>query len=443
MSNPTTASVREFTRRVILATTVIWSISRALHASRVWSDVPSLDSPDANISVSPFCFAKEVTDSISIPSEIRIHDTTLREGEQTPGVVFSPQDKLAIARKLDQVGIQQIESGFPVASQGERMAVRLIAREGLEARIFGFARAVPSDIEAVAECDAFGVVLSFPPSDIHLKYKLKMTRKEYLAKAVQAVELAKKHGLYVTYSAEDSTRADLDFLKRIFNEIARAGANTVRVVDTVGAITPLAMRYLVREIRKAVDIPVEIHCHNDHGLALANTLAALEEGASVISSSIDGLGERAGLAATEEIIITLHNLYGIRSFNTKSLFELCKLVENLSRIKISPNKPVVGENVFAHTTGIHQHGVLENPTTYESYPPELVGRERSLLLGKLSGTHAVVHKLHALGYNASREKVTEVLAAVKEMSEKRRSALSDSEFAEIAQQVLKKRKDES
>jgi isopropylmalate/homocitrate/citramalate synthase len=270
-----------------------------------------------------------------------------------------------------------------------------------------------------------------------------MTREEYLAKAVQAVELAKKHGLYVTYSAEDSTRADLDFLKRIFNEIARAGANTVRVVDTVGAITPLAMRYLVREIRKAVDIPVEIHCHNDHGLALANTLAALEEGASVISSSIDGLGERAGLAATEEIIITLHNLYGIRSFNTKSLFELCKLVENLSRIKISPNKPVVGENVFAHTTGIHQHGVLENPTTYEPYPPELVGRERSLLLGKLSGTHAVVHKLHALGYNAPREKVTEVLAAVKEMSEKRRSALSDSEFAEIAQQVLKKRKDES
>jgi len=323
------------------------------------------------------------------------------------------------------------------------MAVRLIARDGLEARIFGFARALPSDIEAVAECDAFGVVLSLPPSDIHLKYKLKMTREEYLARAVQAVELAKEHGLYVTYSAEDSTRADLDFLKCVFNEITRAGASTVRVVDTLGSITPLGMRYLVREIRKAVDIPVEVHCHNDHGLALANSLAALEEGASVISSSINGLGERAGLAATEEIIMALHNLYAIHSFKTKSLFELCKLVEDLSRIKIPPNKPVVGENVFVHTSGIHQHGVLENPTTYEPYPPELVGRQRSLLLGKVSGTHGVVHKLHALGYSAPREKVAEVLAAVKEISEKRRSTISDGEFAEIVQQVLKEPRDVS
>ena len=397
-----------------------------------------MDSLDDYISVSSFCYAKEVAKSFSAPSEVIVHDTTLREGEQTPGVVFSPQDKLAIARKLDQVGIQQIESGFPAASRGERTATRAIVKENLAAKIFGFARAVLGDIDAVAECEAFGVVLSYPPSDMHLKYKLKVTREEYLERAVQAVEHAKKYGLYVTYSAEDSTRADLGFLKRVFKEVTRAGADTVRVADTLGAITPVAMKYLVREIRKVVCAPVEVHCHNDHGLGVANALAALEEGASVISSSVDGLGERAGLAATEEIIMALHNLYGIRGFNTRGLFDLCKLVEDLSKITIAPHKPVVGENVFIHASGIHQHGVLKNPATYEPYPPELVGRERSLLLGKLAGTHAVVHKLHALGYNAPKEKVSEVVTTVKEMSENRRKALSDKEFAEIARQVLKK-----
>ena len=367
-----------------------------------------------------------------------IHDTTLREGEQTPGVVFSPLDKLAIARKLDGVGVQQIESGFPAASYGEREAVSAIAREKLQASVFGFARAVPNDIDAVAECEAFGVVLAFAPSDIHLKYKLKMTREQYLERAVRVVEHAKSYGLYVTYSAEDSTRADLSFLKRVFNEVTRAGADTVRVVDTLGVITPAAMRYLVREVRKVVDVPVEVHCHNDHGLALANCLAAVEEGASVISSSVNGLGERAGLAATEEIIIALHNLYRIRDFNTKALFDLCKLVEHLSKIAISPTKPVAGENIFVHTSGTHQQGVLENPITYEPYPPELVGRERSLLLGKLCGSHAVMHKLRELGYNTSKENVSELVSLVKEMSEKRQSVISDEEFAELAHKLLRK-----
>ena len=396
---------------------------------------------DARICVSPLCFRTEVTRTLSAPNKVIIHDTTLREGEQTPGVAFKPEDKLAIARKLDEVGIQQIESGFPAASNGEKLAIRTIVRERLKAKVFGFARAVPSDVDAVAECEAFGVVLSFPPSDIHLKYKLKITREEYLQKAVQVVEHAKKYGLYVTYSAEDSTRSDLFFLKRVFKAVTKAGADRVRVVDTLGAITPTAMKYLIREIRKTVEVPIEIHCHNDHGLAVANSLAAFEEGATVISSSIDGLGERAGLAATEEIIISLHNLYNFRFFNTKGLSDLCKLVERLSKIAISPNKPVVGENVFAHTSGIHQHGVLENPITYEPYPPELVGQRRSLLLGKLSGTHAVVYKLHALGFNAPREKVTEIVNIVKETSEQRRSSLSDNEFREIVEEVLEKQKE--
>lgn len=397
-----------------------------------------MDLPDARICVSPLCFRREVVKSVSTPDEAIIHDTTLREGEQTPGVAFKPEDKLAIAKKLDEVGIQQIESGFPAASKGEKLAIRGIVKEKLKAKVFGFARAVLSDVDAVAECEAFGVVLSFPPSDIHLKYKLKMTREEYLHQAVQVVEYAKKYGLYVTYSAEDSTRSDILFLKKVFETVVKAGADRARVVDTLGAITPAAMKYLVREIRKTVEVPIEIHCHNDHGLAVANSLAAFEEGATVISSSVNGLGERAGLAASEEVIIALYNLYNFRCFNTTKLYDLCKLVESLSKIVVPPNKPVVGENVFVHTSGIHQHGVLENPITYEPYPPELVGQQRLLLLGKLSGTHAVLHKLHALGYNAPREKVAEIVAMVKETSERRRSALSDNEFLGIVEEVFEK-----
>ncbi|MEM4700135.1 MAG: homocitrate synthase family protein [Candidatus Nezhaarchaeales archaeon] len=393
---------------------------------------------DERIAVSPLNFLPEVRGLMRLPERVIIHDTTLREGEQTPGVVFRPEDKLAIARALDAVGIQQIEAGFPAASQGEREALRAIVKEGLRAQVFGFARAVKSDIDEVIKCDAYGLVLSFPPSDIHLKYKIRMTREEYLERAVELVEYAKDHGLYVTYSAEDSTRTDLDFLKRVFRTVVEAGCDRARVVDTLGCIHPSAMRFLIRQLVESLPpgTPIEVHCHNDHGLGLANSLAAVEEGASVISSSVNGLGERAGITATEEVVLALNNLYRIGCFNTERLYELCKLVERVSNIKIHPLKPLAGDNVFAHVSGVHQHAVLVNAITYEPYPPELVGQRRRLVIGKLSGRHAIKSKLEELGLPVSDEELLKVVEAVKRASEERKSALSDEEFLSLAKSVL-------
>ena len=387
------------------------------------------------INVAPFNFYDEVVKTMKIAHEIIIHDTTLREGEQSPGVVFSTDDKLKIAEGLDEIGIQQLEAGFPAASPGEMEAVTALAKQGLKAKIFGFGRAVKSDVDAILETGAWGYVMSFPPSDIHLKYKLKMTREQYLERAVEIVEYAKAHGLYITYSAEDSTRADLSFLIRVFKTVVDAGVDRARIVDTLGAIIPAAMKYLVTAVAQAVDVPVEVHCHNDHGLAVANTLAAVEAGATTLSTSVNGLGERAGLAPTEEVLISLYNLYNVRYFDLAKLVELCRFVEKASGVALSPSKVVVGANIFTHASGIHQHGVLQNTTTYEPYPPELVGQTRRLVLGKLSGSHAVSSKLQEFGIEASTEDVKKILLKVKRKSEKRKSVLSDEEFLRIVHEV--------
>jgi methanogen homocitrate synthase len=387
------------------------------------------------INVSPFNFYKDVDRDMKIPKEIIIHDTTLREGEQAPGVVFSPDDKLVIGQWLDKIGVQQLESGFPAASPGEMEAVTALAKEGLNAKIFGFGRAVKSDIDAVIKTGAWGIVISFPPSDIHLKYKLKMTREEYLERAVTMVEYAKAHGLFISYSAEDSTRADLEFLKKTFKTVVEAGVDRVRIVDTLGAIHPSAMKFLVKEIMRTVDAPIEVHCHNDHALGVANTLAAIETGATTASTSLLGLGERAGLAATEEVILALYNLYNVRYFDISSLYRLCRFIEEVSGVTIYPSKVVAGRNIFTHATGIHQHGVLQNSTTYEPYPPELVGQKRRLVLGKLSGSHAVSSKLNEFGIKATKKEVKKILSEVKKKSEKRKSVLSDNEFLKIVQRV--------
>ncbi|MEM4576000.1 MAG: hypothetical protein QW701_00910 [Candidatus Nezhaarchaeales archaeon] len=389
------------------------------------------------MAVSYYNFLPEVRELMELPSLVIIHDTTLREGEQAAGVIYRPEDKLYIAKLLDEVGIQQIEAGFPAASKGEREALKLIVNEGLNAKIFGFARAVKSDVDAVADVGAYGLVMSFPPSDIHLKYKLRISREEYYNKAIELVEYAKSRGLYITFSAEDSTRADLNFLVKVFNGIVEAGCDRVRIVDTLGCIHPTAMKFLVKKVKELLKkkVPIEVHCHNDHGLAVANTLAAVEAGAEVISTSVLGIGERCGLAPTEEVIIALKNLYGLGNFRTEKLYKLCREVERITKITIPPHKPVVGVNAFAHASGIHQHAVLENPICYEPYPPEMVGQMRRIVIGKLSGRHAVRAKLLELGINATDEEVSKIIELVKLVSEERRSPLTDEEFIEIVNMV--------
>jgi len=389
------------------------------------------------IYISPYCNLQEVTNIFNNGDPL-IDDSTLREGEQTAGVVFSLEDKIRIAELLSEIQVDRIEAGFPASSEAERKEVKTLANMRIGPSIYGFARAVEKDIDAVVQCDCEGIVLSFPPSDIHIKYKLGISREEYLERAVKAVEYAKAHGLNIVYSAEDSTRTELSWLKKVFTEVIGAGVNGLRIVDTLGCITPTAMRYLVREIKKSFSRPIEVHCHNDHGLSLANSLAAYEGGATCFSTSVLGIGERAGITATEEMIVALHNFYGVEKYDLGKLCELCSLVSELTRIRIWPTKPLVGENVFAHTSGIHQDGVLKNPIVYECFPPEMIRRRRRFLLSRISGTAAVKAKLRDYGIDASDEDVIALTNIVKEVSANRRSPLREEDFLRIVQQFFLK-----
>jgi methanogen homocitrate synthase len=386
---------------------------------------------------SPYNFATYNSPSID---EYIVHDSTLREGEQTPGVVFSIEDKLRIAKKLDEVGIQQIESGFPAASEKQRKCIEDIVNMNLDAQISAFARAKNEDIDVVADTGADGVIVSFSVSNYHRKHKFHdMSKEEYLTKLADSISYAESYGLFVIYSAEDSTREnDLNFLKKAFKTAEEAGADRARVVDTLGCISPSGMAYLVREVGKIIDIPIEVHCHNDLGLALANSMAAVEAGASTVSTSVNGLGERAGIAATEEVVPALHILFGMSKFELSQLTELTKLVENITGIKMSPNKPITGKNVTAHSSGIHQHGVFMNPTTYEFYPPELVGQRRKVYIDELCGRHGIMYIAEKdFGMNIPKSVAEKVLSKIKASfsHEGRQSSYTPNELKELIMEI--------
>ncbi|MEM3665977.1 MAG: homoaconitate hydratase [Candidatus Bathyarchaeia archaeon] len=362
---------------------------------------------------SPYNF---ITGKLLPINDCVIHDGTLREGEQTPGVFLNVEDKVEIAEKLNEVGVQQIECGFPAASEKQKKCVEAIAKLDLDARIYAFARARYEDIDVVADMDVDGIIVSFSISSHHRRYKFKnMSKEEYLDRLASVISYAKRTGKIVLYSAEDTTReGDLNFLKKAFKTAEESGADRVRIADTLGCITPNGMAYLVREIKKVIDIPIEVHCHNDMGLALANSIAAVESGAAGVSTCVNGLGERAGIAATEEVILALHVLFGIKKFKLTQLTELSKLVENKTGIKIPPNKPITGDNVFAHTSGIHQHGVLMNAVTYEFFPPELVGQRRKIYLDELCGRHGVLYIAEKeLGMKISEDVAIKALSKIK------------------------------
>ena len=320
---------------------------------------------------------------ISFPEDFIIYDTTLRDGEQTPGVCFSFEEKLEIARKLDQFKINQIEAGFPIVSEKEREAVKAIASEDLNAEILALTRTKPEDIDAALNCDVDGIITFVGTSDIHLDHKMHITRQDAINLCETAVDYAKDHGLYVAFSAEDATRTDIEFLKRIYSKAEECGADRVHIADTTGAITPQGIEYLVKELVKDLKINLALHCHNDFGLAVINSITGVLAGAKGISTTVNGIGERAGNASLEEVIMALKILYGKDlGFKTKYIKELSDLVSKASQLPIPYNKPVVGKNVFRHESGIHVDAVIEEPLCYEPYIPELVGRKRKLVLGK-------------------------------------------------------------
>ncbi len=381
--------------------------------------------------VSPFNREEE----IKLPKDILIYDTTLRDGEQTPGVCFSKEDKIEIAHKLDELRIHQIEAGFPIVSKREAETVKAIAGEGLNADILGLTRTKKEDIDKALDCDVDGIITFMGVSDLHLDHKMHITRQEALEKCMDAIEYGKDHGLYVAFSSEDATRTDLDFLKRIYKSADEYGADRVHIADTTGCITPQGMTFLIKEIKKVTDVNIAMHCHNDFGLAVINSIAGLLAGGYAVSTTVNGIGERAGNASLEELIMTLKLLYGKDlGFKIKHIQELSELVSQKSGLPIPYNKPVVGKNVFRHESGIHVDAVIEEPLCYEPYLPELVGQKRRLVLGKHSGCRAVKAKLDACGYHVTKDQLCQIVEKVKQSREEGKY-INDDVFKDIVRSI--------
>jgi 2-isopropylmalate synthase len=368
--------------------------------------------------------------------KVRIFDTTLRDGEQTPGVTVTPEQKVQIAIRLDELGIDAIEAGFPIVSAGEMRAVKEIARQGLRAEVCGLARATESDIDAAIKCDLKYVHTFIATSDIHMQYKLKMSRDQVLERAVHAVEYAKKHGLAVEFSAEDATRSERPFLLQVFRAVTQAGADRIDIPDTVGYATPQYITQIVNDVKNVTKLPISMHCHDDFGLAVANSIAGINAGATCAHVTINGLGERAGNASLEEFVMALQCLYNKKhNIKTQLLYETSKFVSNTMGIIVQPNKAIIGENAFGHESGIHTHGILNNPLTYEPISPELVGRKRWLQAGKHAGAHGIRAMLEEFGINPTEDQLREVVERQKNIADKGK-AITTSELLSIAGEVM-------
>ncbi|MEM2968662.1 MAG: 2-isopropylmalate synthase [Candidatus Bathyarchaeia archaeon] len=371
------------------------------------------------------------------PEKIRVFDTTLRDGEQTPGVSLTPENKLRIAQRLDELGVDVIEAGFAAVSEGELEAVKLIADAGLKAEICSAARGTKGDIDAVAKSGADSIHLIIPVSDLHIEAKLRKTRAQVLQITRDMVRYAKNCGLIVELSAEDASRADVEFLKMVFATGIEAGADRVVACDTVGVLTPERSYELFAELRRSLTVPViSVHCHNDFGMAVANTIAALRAGANQFHATINGLGERAGNASLEEIVVSLKALYKLNvGIKTELLYSTSQLVSRLTGIYVQPNKAIVGENAFTHESGIHTQGMLAHPSTYEAISPELVGGTRRLAPGKHAGSAGLKAALAAMGLAPTDAQLKEIQARVKSVGDKGKT-VTDADLLAIAENVL-------
>ena len=377
-----------------------------------------------------------------IDPRVTVTDCTLRDGEQQAGIVFSKDEKVAIAKKLDEVGVHQIEAGMPMVSHEDLEAVKAIVRERLHAHLYVLSRAIKSDIDMVLSCDVPGVQVSMPSGELQVKYKLKWPEEKVISTAVEIVDYAKAHGLWVNLSPYDTTRADPAFLQRYIETVAKeTKVDRIRIVDTVGSARPAAIAYLTKMIKKwAGPIPLEIHAHNDFGLAVANSLAALEAGASAVSTTVNGIGERVGNAATEEVVLALRVLYGIDTrIKYDKLYELSQLVQRMSGVRLQPHKSVVGQGAFRHESGISVDGILELPWTGEAFAPEFVGQKREIVLGKKSGKNSIEYELKNLGLTATPEQVNSILTLVKDESIRTKGPISSERFKEISKQALSPR----
>jgi 2-isopropylmalate synthase len=352
-------------------------------------------------------------------SNIRIFDTTLRDGEQSPGVSLTAEDKMEIAKQLSLLGVDAIEAGFPSSSEGEKKVIKDIVKAGLGTEICGLSRANRGDIDAAIECEVDTVHVFIPTSAVQMKYAVNMTPEQVLSAAVDSIAYVKKHGLICEFSPMDATRSDLPYLKKVCKAAQEAGMDRLNVPDTVGIMVPKTMAKLIEDLKTVVTVPISVHCHDDFGMAVANSLAAVEAGAAQVHCTINGLGERAGNASLEEIVMALQLLYKCKTgVNTRLLYSTSRMVATLTGLSVQANKAIVGENAFAHESGIHTRGVTEKPITFEPIKPELVGRTRKLVAGKLAGTRGIKAELDEIGIHPTEEQLKEIVQRVKALGDK-------------------------
>lgn len=382
-------------------------------------------------------FNYDTTESKSLfPDKIIFHDVTLRDGEQTPGVVLRKNEKVEIASLLDQVGVQRIEAGMPVVSEEDRQAVKEIAHMGFNARVIAFSRVVKEDIDAAIECDVDGIICEAPVGIPKLK-QFGWGYDVVVQKAVEAVDYAKKHGLWVAFFGVDGTRADPSFLSFLYGKMDKElHVDSLVVVDTFGCSTPEGFGKLVRYIKGKVSCPVEVHTHNDFGLGVAVAISGLKNGASVVHTSVNGIGERAGNASFEEVAMCLKYLYGQNvDINFGRLKELSELIERYTGFSLQPNKPVVGSRVFTREAGISIAGWVKYKLGSEAYEPEIVGNKHGVVLGKKSGSHSVEWKLKELGIDPSGKNQETILQEVKRLAQEKKRSITDEEFLAIIESV--------
>jgi homocitrate synthase NifV len=367
-------------------------------------------------------------------SPINICDTTLRDGEQAAGIVFANMEKTRIAKLLDELGVQQIEAGIPAMGGDEKRTVKKIAGLGLEASILGWNRATIEDISHSIDCDVDSVGISMSSSDIHIEHKLRKSREWVLEKLVDSIEYAKAHGVYISANAEDASRADREFLVQFARSAEDAGADRFRYCDTLGILEPQGTFEVVRSLIDAVELEIEMHTHNDFGMATANAIAGAQAGATFISTTVLGIGERTGNSPLEEVVMAAKHLLKIdMGIDTQRFREVAEYVARASGRTIPEWKPIVGANCFAHEAGIHTDGVMKYLSNYEPYSPEEVGMNRKIIIGKHSGRHTIQEILASKGMEVDEKAAGDLLEIVRSTSIGLKRSLSENELIYIYQ----------